>query len=76
MSSIDEVTVFAGKPDVTLFVEEDVDDEMTPKKLGSWVKVDYLGGFHICCAGPGSYTGGWCAGTVTAVGGVDIGFYF
>jgi len=35
LSSIDEVTVFAGKPDVTLFVEEDVDDEMTPKKLGS-----------------------------------------
>lgn len=51
MSSTNEFTaVFAGKPNVKLLVEEDV-DEMTPKKLGSWVKVDYLGGFHICCAG-------------------------
>ncbi len=59
MSSTNEFTAeFAGKPNVKLLVEEDVEDEMTPKKLGSWVKVDYLGGFHICCAGPGRYAGG------------------
>lgn len=83
MSSIDEfTTVFTGKPNAKLLFAEDVDDGMTPKKLGSWVKVDYLGGFHICCAEFGRFAGGdgWCtggyAGPVTTTGSDNIGFYF